>query len=263
MKTIWGKLLFIFFVFTLSVQSVLASNINGDKIEKQYIYTIVFALLFIIALIAYLSQKRRVDKQQFEIKQVKALDRERAKISTDLQDKLSGKLTSIATQIDTLLHQTEKAEHLQALEKIKNLSLETNHVMNETVWTIVQEDIDLNSLYEKVNIYAERALSSSPIQWAVKKDEKEKILSPNEAFNLFRIIQEAINNTIYYSDCKHLLIKISNNSIEIKDDGKGFDLLNVKQGYGLKNMKERTQHINGHIDIQTSENKGTRIVVHF
>ncbi|MES1219760.1 MAG: hypothetical protein ABUT20_29940, partial [Bacteroidota bacterium] len=43
----------------------------------------------------------------------------------------------------------------------------------------------------------------------------------------------------------------------IKDNGKGFDLSNVRKGNGLVNMEQRAKEMNGQFSLQTAPGNGT------
>jgi two-component system, NarL family, sensor histidine kinase DegS len=90
--------------------------------------------------------------------------------------------------------------------------------------------------------------------------------------NIFRIIQEAINNAIKYSSGTHIeviLVQGENEmTIEVRDDGNGFDeklvearSVNIESGRGFFNMYERTEYINGHLNIKSEPGKGTRVLL--
>jgi signal transduction histidine kinase len=49
--------------------------------------------------------------------------------------------------------------------------------------------------------------------------------------------------------------------MNVKDDGKGFDINTVQIGYGLQNMRERIEEIGGIYDIKSISSEGTRISV--
>lgn len=85
--------------------------------------------------------------------------------------------------------------------------------------------------------------------------------------NLYRVVQEAINNALKYADSNYILISLSHSenimSIIIDDDGKGFDIkkLNKDSGMGLFFMKERICYINGRIFMNSIKDQGTRITI--
>lgn len=88
--------------------------------------------------------------------------------------------------------------------------------------------------------------------------------------NLYRIIQEAVNNALKYAKATHILVRFAHSinslSITIEDDGKGFDYGRVlesghfeKAGHGIFNMKERTAYLGGIFSLETEPGKGTKI----
>lgn len=80
--------------------------------------------------------------------------------------------------------------------------------------------------------------------------------------NLYRIIQEAIQNSIKHSQANKIKIKLLKQeygfNLEIEDNGKEFDVSNETDGLGLSTMKKRCLDSNGEFLIE-SHNNGTKI----
>ena len=81
---------------------------------------------------------------------------------------------------------------------------------------------------------------------------------------MFRIIQEATNNTIKYANANvlHITVDVSNSGllkIKIQDDGIGFDPQEVKYSFGLKNMEARVSSLHGQFDLKSSIGFGTEL----
>lgn len=78
------------------------------------------------------------------------------------------------------------------------------------------------------------------------------------------IFKEAMNNCSKYSECENVELNISSNesysSIELTDDGKGFNIEKKSKGRGLKNMMVRAKKMNANITIR-SNNNGTSILL--
>ncbi len=78
------------------------------------------------------------------------------------------------------------------------------------------------------------------------------------------MMKEAINNAIKYSGGKNLVIDISvtkgRPSIQVKDDGNGFDTTKNSEGNGVKNMHRRAKEIRYTVIIDSSAGKGTAIL---
>ena len=90
--------------------------------------------------------------------------------------------------------------------------------------------------------------------------------------NLYRIVQEAVNNALKYAQASEVKIVLSHNSqflhLQITDDGKGFNLDQLEEkghfsvsGHGIFNIRERTNFINGLCEISTEIGKGTTISI--
>ncbi len=95
------------------------------------------------------------------------------------------------------------------------------------------------------------------------EENGQNLLSEDENLQVFRIIQEAVNNALKYANATEIRLVISHNGEGIKftckDNGKGFSM-NEKTGLGILNMTRRSQMINCDFDIQSNKN-GTIITV--
>ena len=80
--------------------------------------------------------------------------------------------------------------------------------------------------------------------------------------NIYRILQELFQNVNKYAEAKKCFIRISkmNNNliVEVKDNGKGFDLKNLSSGIGINNIKERAKTINADLLIESDNSEGSR-----
>ena len=81
--------------------------------------------------------------------------------------------------------------------------------------------------------------------------------------NVYRIIQEAINNAIKYAEPRNIKVDVlqKNNAlaIEILDDGKGFNQNDVELGNGINNMKKRSLDLNAGFLMNSKADSGTTI----
>src|SRR5690606_5389529 len=93
-------------------------------------------------------------------------------------------------------------------------------------------------------------------------------LSPKVENNIYRIVQEAVNNAIKYAYSPTVLVSLEHNTDEliltIKDTGVGFeskstDLFHADYGHGFLNMQERATYINGKLLIESKPGLGTII----
>lgn len=104
------------------------------------------------------------------------------------------------------------------------------------------------------------------IQFSVHIDsEYFQDISPDIQINLYRIIQEQLNNIIKHSRAKNVSIKSTMSdeglTLTIKDDGIGFNIYTVKKGIGLNNIMKRCDIIHAKLSIKSEINKGCELVI--
>lgn len=82
---------------------------------------------------------------------------------------------------------------------------------------------------------------------------------------IYRVVCELINNVIKHSGAKLTIIAINYQkdmlTIEVKDDGKGFDTEFRSEGMGLSNISSRVSYIKGDITIQSKDGSGTQVTI--
>ena len=91
-------------------------------------------------------------------------------------------------------------------------------------------------------------------------------LDSKVAANIFRILQEIINNSLKHSEAGVIAIEIIQNLTDLKiiisDNGKGFDFENEKESsFGLSNIQKRTRELAGTLNLETSIGKGTKYTI--
>ncbi len=99
-------------------------------------------------------------------------------------------------------------------------------------------------------------------------DDKIVIHNQTTASHLFRLTQEAVNNSMKHGKARHVVIGLRNSGdhtiLRISDDGLGFPSVTLKsKGLGLKIMSYRAQKIGGSLDIQPGEKGGAVVTCSF
>ena len=197
------------------------------------------------------------------------LQDQRLRISRDLHDNIGSQLTFIISSIDNLkyLHKNSDPEMQNKLTEINNFAGNTISELRDTIWAMNKNKISYEDFQGRVLSFIEKAkLASKELHLSFNSTVKSPIyLSSTKGINLFRIIQEAINNALKYAKASEISVSITetekNLIIRISDNGIGFDLNAVKLGNGLENMQKRTKEINGKINIYSKIDSGTQIEI--
>lgn len=201
--------------------------------------------------------------QQQKIEEGKQIEKRR--ISQELHDGVMGKLSSIRMNLYVLNKKTDPdtiTQCLNYIKEIQNIEKEIRTISHELNSNLFSDNVNFVSIVE--NLFT-AIKNHSDINFHLKVDEQIdwETVNNNIKINIYRIIQEALQNIDKYANAQNVFIKMvkteGNISIEIKDDGVGFDLNNKKTGIGLKNMHARMEEIKGKFSIESKPHNGTKI----
>jgi signal transduction histidine kinase/uncharacterized protein YjhX (UPF0386 family) len=221
--------------------------------------------------------KNKQQEQEFELKSAIAaiesqnqLHEQRLSISRDLHDNIGAQLTFVISSVDNLKfgNQITDSRVTNQLTKISDFTKSTIIELRDTIWAMNTNEFTFEDLRSRIFNFIEKAKSAKEeIQFKFFVDDsvKEVKFSSIVGINLYRTMQEAVNNAVKYAEATEIEVNISNQKdhikIEIKDNGKGFDVETIDFGNGLYNMKKRIEEVGGVITIQSEIKKGTTISV--
>ncbi len=193
---------------------------------------------------------------------VDAQEKERADIGKELHDNISQMLTSTKLFLDILKNKQPDDLLERSVNNINAIIKEVRSLSRSLVPSSISDLGLVASLHDLLeNI---RAANVIDVEF-YPASEEEMPLSPNSKLTLYRIAQEQINNIVRHSGATQVFVELypEEEVIEmvISDNGKGFDPLSVKPGMGLKNIRSRSELLNGRSEIITSPGKGCKLKV--
>lgn len=242
------------------------------------------AFAFIIGLLGYLlyNQQKLKNRQLHKEAELKSalikietqnkLQEQRLRISRDLHDNIGAQLTFIISSIDNLQFAFPSMEQSisRKLKGISEFTSKTIYELRDTIWAMNKEKISVEDLQARISNFIEKARTASPntsfnFQFDSELD-KQYEFSSVVGMNIYRIIQESVNNALKYADASKIEVHIEKIQqqfkIEIIDNGKGFVLAEVELGNGINNIKKRAKEINGEVQFSSIPSKGTNITLH-
>lgn len=192
---------------------------------------------------------------------------ERQRISRELHDSVSQSLYGIGLGIRTaqalLEKDTEKVE--QALDYVLSLADAGLAEMRALIIELRPEQIDSDGLVLSLKNQLHTIGTRHHIRVKIDLCE-EPDLSIEQKQAVFRIIQEALHNTIKHANASQIDVRMETQDdslvITIKDDGQGFDPSASFPGhFGLQTMRERTEYWGGTLTVQSASGKGTLVTI--
>ncbi len=238
-------------------------------------------LAFVLGLLGYLlynqqKLKNRQLQKEGELKAALAkietqnkLQEQRLRISRDLHDNIGAQLTFIISSIDNLKYGfTEISDKLS--DKLKGISRFTSHTIHElrdTIWAMNKNEIGLEDLQARISNFIENAkvaANNVAFQFEVAPDMNSNIsFTSIQGMNIYRIIQEAVNNAVKYSEASDIKVNFSEEQsqyvVQIIDNGKGFAMDDIERGNGLHNMNKRSIDLGGSCTIESQPQQGTMV----
>ena len=261
-------------------KQLLQNEVEIKNSKNRLIAT--FALTILISLIGFLiyrqqKLKNKQQNQEFELKTAiskietqNKLQDQRLTISRDLHDNIGAQLTFIISSVDNIKYafdlQNSKLD--DKLQKISSFTKDTIVELRDTIWAMNNNAISFDELRSRILNFIEKAkFAKENIHFKFNIDENlnEIKLTSIVGMNIYRTIQEAVNNAIKYANSNNIEVDVlkKNNQIEIsiKDNGTGFDLSKTDEGNGIRNMRKRIEEIGGNFQLTSETESGTKIIV--
>ncbi|MDN3724378.1 sensor histidine kinase [Aequorivita sp. SDUM287046] len=263
------------------------------KQKNIFIFGAITAAIFlgILGFLVYRQQKLKNSQLQKEsqlktalakIETQNELQEQRLRISRDLHDNIGSQLTFIISSIDNLKFGLEGAANnvTTKLGKISEFASQTIYELRDTIWAMNKTDISIEDLQVRISNFIEKARAASDVNFHFNVNKDVLIdahFTSVEGMNIYRIIQEAVNNALKYAEPKNIELSIEKDAfpiegtggdirkyrIKIYDDGKGFNLENSSFGNGIANIKKRANDLGGKVEIISKEGKGTTVELVF
>lgn len=255
---------------------------EAEAKKKTTTIIILSLLALFIAIVGFLIYRQQrlknvQQKQEFELQSAIAqienqnkLHEQRLAISRDLHDNIGAQLTFIISSVENLKFGFPTMENSikNHLTKISDFTKTTIVELRDTIWAMNANEFTFDDLSSRIYNFIEKAQSakeSTTFKFTVDESLKNSKFSSLEGVNLYRTIQEAVNNAIKYADANEVSIQVqpieNGITIGISDNGKGFDLDTIDLGNGIVNMQKRIEEIGGVFKIKSELDKGTQITI--
>ncbi|OOV16931.1 ATP-binding protein [Flavobacterium sp. LM4] len=262
-----------------------SENSSLEIQNRTLVYVFSFFLLIVLFFYIYKTQQARnrelLFKQQQQIanediynlmiSQQNAIEtmriREKKKVAQELHDGVLGRMFGVRISLDSLDKLDEETaadkrkKYLLELKEIEQDIREISHDLNKEKSGLINNFVAiLEKLFQnQINTF------SAKLIYNIDSNIKWDLVSNVVKINLYRIIQEALQNANKYAEAKTITVEFKSEInylvLSISDDGVGFNTHKTKKGIGLQNIVQRTAECNGNVDIHSAKSEGTSIIV--
>jgi len=232
-------------------------------------------ILSLTALAAYLQFSRRQLKQardaqlQLSGLLINAQEKERSRLASELHDDFSQRLALLALGLenasDSLTISTEAAK--QQLDELYKSASELGADLHTVSHRLHPSGLESLGLVSGVSALCKEFSARQEIEIVFSSENVPRVVPPNAALCLFRIVQEGLQNLRKHSGASQAQVNLRKNGdrllLSVCDEGRGFDAKEMrnKVGLGIPSMGERVRQLGGQFEIQSEPGKGTKIQV--
>ncbi|UFH36098.1 tetratricopeptide repeat-containing sensor histidine kinase [Flavobacterium acetivorans] len=217
------------------------------------------------------QQEANEDIYNLMISQQNTIDvirvKEKKRVAQELHDGVLGRMFGVRMNLDGLngfqdeVAINQRIGYLKELKNIEQDIREISHDLNREKSELINNFVAIvDNLFEE-----QRKTFQSKLVTTIDSNIKWELVSNSIKINLYRIIQESLQNTNKYANARLIRVELkkSDDDLEltISDDGIGFNANVKKKGIGLQNMLSRTKECNGLFEIKSEKAKGTTITV--
>lgn len=237
---------------------------------------IVVVLVFVVVLIVVFSsihlkvQKKlylaQIEKNKLELKYqkdvldkvVKVQEEERKRIGRIIHDDLSNRIHLLSICVQNIEMMEGRSKDI-LMNQLPLLSEAARHIAHE-MYPVEIEYLGLKGMLENMQIYL-----LEKIDLRLRIEDTLNITDSQVEVQIYRIIQEFITNAIKYASATELWLSIRQTDfclvIVLRDNGVGFNLVEVKKGMGMKNIEYRVSLLSGIYKWKSVLKKGTTLLI--
>lgn len=217
-------------------------------------------------------EKARATQEEFSRKLLSSQEQERQRIAAELHDSIGQSLLIIKNRAFLALSDLYEPENVrEQLEELSESATGAIEECREISYNLRPYQINRLGLTRTLKAIFRRISEVTEIETVIELDSIDKMFSPEEEINIYRIVQESVNNIIKHSGateaCFFIKCKGAEVDILIQDNGRGFDKNadksngNHRGGFGLIGMNERARMLGGSYEIESQPDDGTSIKI--
>lgn len=206
-----------------------------------------------------------------DILTLNAVMRERERLSRELHDGSAQLVAHLLLRLDTIkeLVAADRPTEAQAeLERLHGVASEIYEDIGESI-TGIRTNMTERGLIRTLQDYVDQFEERHEIPVRLRADEAADGVSPLAAFQLFRLIQEALTNVRKHAGARAATVTLASDgpdrlTVVIADDGRGFTPGSPRNGtappLGLTSMRERVEALGGDFQVESQPGSGTRVI---
>jgi len=214
---------------------------------------------------------RQEAREAFSRRLIESQEHERKRIAGELHDGLGQELLVVKNRaLLALRSDTLPAAARGQLEQIGDIVAQSLETVRGLAHNLTPYQLDHLGLSTALRTMLDAAATAVDITFDSTVEDIDGLLPVEHQINLFRIVQEAVNNIVRHSEARSAVIHIRRDgaqiTVTIRDDGRGFRVRRdgaggLIGGFGLSGIAERVRILGGRLDVVSAPGGGTRLEI--
>ncbi len=207
---------------------------------------------------------------QQELKTTYALlegqDMERSRIAKDLHDNISTTMVTMTMFLDSLRPKSMTPEESKVLTRVHEIAHQVTEDTRKLSHSLDSGSLKHFGLEVAIKDLLDAVTQSGAVTLGTLTLDLKSDLPIDTSLNIYRVLQELVNNTLKHAQSANFSIditEIKNEYLTViyEDDGVGFDTSSVKQGIGLRNIQSRIDNLGGTLTIDSRKRRNTTFII--
>lgn len=253
---------------------------TNEQYRSFYILlAVVMVVAFVLLIFFNNREMRKKDRKIYDsaalLKHtIQAQEEERSRLSRELHDGIAQDMRYIVLLAERLKNETE-TERAESIAKIQKKQTDCIKEIRSLCYNLAPPAIqsgDLNAEFSTL-CTAMQEKSDAEIRLIVTEDADFSSYTSEQRLNLYRIVQELLNNAVRHARAEEITVLVKRGKIIVTDDGSGIGkeiLQSLQEGntsaagnahFGLRNILERTRLLGGTAHFKSSRETGTEAVI--
>ncbi|TYB79739.1 tetratricopeptide repeat-containing sensor histidine kinase [Bizionia myxarmorum] len=233
-----------------------------NKVKNQWLMFGGLGLLSVFGFVTVVRSRNFAKNKQklqeaFTQDIINTQEQERTRLAFELHDSVGQQLMLLTRKLKTIDNPDYGNLANDTLANLRSISQGLYPAALERLgFTAAIEDL-VNELDEGTDVF-----------FTLEIENTDNLINKDKALHLYRITQEALNNTIKHAEAKAVFVSLETEAnhivMTIKDNGKGFDYnqaIKTSKSLGMKSLMERCKIISAKLEVESAIGKGTKIVI--
>lgn len=185
---------------------------------------------------------------------------ERRRLSKEIHDGVGPNMSTLKLQLDAIKRKLTDETNKIAIDRITSSISEIAQDIRQISHDLMPSSLIDFGVVTALSNFSNKISSSGDIEVEYQSNFGDKELPQEYELNIYRIVQELVNNAIKYSQCKSIQINLTQEDdlikVFVQDDGIGMTKDASLDGIGLNNISSRVESLQGNLEIDSQPGGG-------